>query len=133
MVNWFYDAGMSGDGPVSDSPGSTAILVRINSNGVRTAIVDSADRFARKMLTAELRILVLARSPGPEATHAWRSGAGPPGHLDLARRPHRPAEICRTVRAWPPEGEGQAVLGCSGQPLGRGGISHAAAPDGLTG
>jgi DNA invertase Pin-like site-specific DNA recombinase len=59
VVEWFYDAGISGDAPVSDRPGFTAMLDRIDSNGVRTVIVESADRFARKMLTAELGILLL--------------------------------------------------------------------------
>jgi len=59
VVDWFYDAGMSGDAPVSDGPGFTAMLDRSVSNGVRTVIVESADRFARKMLTAELGILLL--------------------------------------------------------------------------
>ena len=59
IVEWFYDAGISGDVPVSDRPGFTAMLDRIDGNGVRTVIVESADRFARKMLTAELGILLL--------------------------------------------------------------------------
>ena len=59
VVEWFYDGGISGDVPVSDRPGFTAMLDRIDGNGVRTVIVESADRFARKMLTAELGILLL--------------------------------------------------------------------------
>ena len=59
VVDWFYDAGVSGDVQVSERPGFTAMLDRIDSNGVRTVIVESADRFARKMLTAELGILLL--------------------------------------------------------------------------
>jgi DNA invertase Pin-like site-specific DNA recombinase len=59
VVEWFYDAGVSGDVEVSDRPGFTAMLDRIDGDGVRTVIVESADRFARKMLTAELGILLL--------------------------------------------------------------------------
>src|SRR5262249_21842131 len=59
VVEWFYDAGISGDLPVSERPGFTAMLDHIDGNGVRTVIVESADRFARKMLTAELGILLL--------------------------------------------------------------------------
>jgi DNA invertase Pin-like site-specific DNA recombinase len=59
ITDWFYDAGVSGDVEVSERPGFTAMLDRIDSNGVRTVIVESADRFARKMLTAELGILLL--------------------------------------------------------------------------
>jgi len=60
VVDWFYDAGISGDVPVSDRPGFTAMLDRIDGNGVRTVVVESADRFARKLLTAELGILLLS-------------------------------------------------------------------------
>jgi DNA invertase Pin-like site-specific DNA recombinase len=59
IVEWFYDAGISGDVPVNERPGFTALLDRIDGNGVRTVIVESADRFARKMLTAELGLLLL--------------------------------------------------------------------------
>src|SRR5262249_42778761 len=59
VVEWFYDAGISGDLPVSERPGFTAMLDHIDGNSVRTVIVESADRFARKMLTAELGILLL--------------------------------------------------------------------------
>jgi DNA invertase Pin-like site-specific DNA recombinase len=57
--DWFYDAGISGDVPVQDRPGFNAMLDRIDGNGVRTVVVESADRFARKMLTAELGVLLL--------------------------------------------------------------------------
>jgi DNA invertase Pin-like site-specific DNA recombinase len=60
VVDWFYDAGVSGDVPVQDRPGFNAMLDRIDGNGVRTVLVESTDRFARKMLTAELGILLLA-------------------------------------------------------------------------
>lgn len=59
VVDWFYDAGVSGDVPVSDRPAFGAMLDRIEGNGVRTVIVESADRFSRKMLTAELGIMAL--------------------------------------------------------------------------
>ena len=59
ITDWFYDAGVSGDVEVSERLGFTAMLDRIEGNGVRTVIVESADRFARKMLTAELGILLL--------------------------------------------------------------------------
>jgi DNA invertase Pin-like site-specific DNA recombinase len=59
IVKWFADPGVSGDVEVSERPGFTAMLDRIDGDGVRTVIVESADRFARKMLTAELGILLL--------------------------------------------------------------------------
>lgn len=59
VVEWFYDAAVSGDDLIEHRPGFTALLDRIDGNGVRTVFVESADRFARKMLTAELGILLL--------------------------------------------------------------------------
>jgi DNA invertase Pin-like site-specific DNA recombinase len=59
IVDCYYDAGISGDMPVHERPGFTALLDRVDSNGVRTVIVESADRSARKMLVAELGILLL--------------------------------------------------------------------------
>jgi DNA invertase Pin-like site-specific DNA recombinase len=59
VVDWFYDAGISDDVPVSDRPSFNAMLDRIDGNGVHTVIVERADRFARKVLTAELGILLL--------------------------------------------------------------------------
>src|ERR1700759_531866 len=56
IVDWFSDAAVSGDIEVSDRPGFAAMLDRIDGNGVRMVLVESADRFARKMLTAELGI-----------------------------------------------------------------------------
>jgi DNA invertase Pin-like site-specific DNA recombinase len=59
IVDWFYDAGISGDVDILDRAGFVAMLDRIEANHVRLVIVESADRFARKMLTAELGILAL--------------------------------------------------------------------------
>lgn len=59
IVDWYYDAGVTGDMPVTDRPGFNAMLDRIDGNHVRTVFVENADRFARKMLTAELGILLL--------------------------------------------------------------------------
>jgi DNA invertase Pin-like site-specific DNA recombinase len=59
IVDWYYDAAVSGEVEISDRPGFNALLDRIDGNGVRTVFVESADRFARKMLTAELGIVLL--------------------------------------------------------------------------
>ena len=59
VVDWFYDAGISGDVEVSDRTGFSGLLDRIDGNGIRVVIVELADRFARKMLTAERGILLL--------------------------------------------------------------------------
>ena len=59
IVDWFYDAGVSGEVEIADRTGFAEMLDRIEGNGVRTVFVESADRFARKMLTAELGIVLL--------------------------------------------------------------------------
>jgi hypothetical protein len=48
IVDWFYDAAVKG----AARPGFAAMLDRIASNGVRTIVVESPDRFARDPLPA---------------------------------------------------------------------------------
>src|SRR3954464_8594930 len=59
VVDEFYDAAIGGEDDLSDRPGFSALLDRIESNGVRTVIVEDASRFARKVLTQELGIVAL--------------------------------------------------------------------------
>jgi DNA invertase Pin-like site-specific DNA recombinase len=49
IVDGFYDAAVRGADPVTARPGFSAMLDRIASNGVRTIIVESPDRFARDL------------------------------------------------------------------------------------
>ena len=49
IVDWFYDAAVRGADPVTARPGFSAMLDRIDGNGVRTIIVESPDRFARDL------------------------------------------------------------------------------------
>ena len=53
IVDWIYDAAVSGADPIGDRPGFKAMLDRIAGNGVRCIIVESPDRFARD-LTVQL-------------------------------------------------------------------------------
>jgi DNA invertase Pin-like site-specific DNA recombinase len=53
IVDWIYDAAVSGADPIAERPGFKAMLDRIAGNGVRTIIVESPDRFARD-LTVQL-------------------------------------------------------------------------------
>jgi DNA invertase Pin-like site-specific DNA recombinase len=46
IVDWFYDAGVSGEVEIADRTGFAEMLDRIDGNGVRTVFVESADRFA---------------------------------------------------------------------------------------
>jgi DNA invertase Pin-like site-specific DNA recombinase len=61
IVEWFCDPAVSGDDPVEDRAGFAAMLDRIEGNGVRLVLVDDASRFARKMLVAELGIMLMIR------------------------------------------------------------------------
>src|SRR5213076_880456 len=53
IADEFYDAAVCGADPIAERPGFKAMLDRIASNGVRTIIVESPDRFARD-LTVQL-------------------------------------------------------------------------------
>lgn len=47
--DWYYDPKVKGADPVTSRPGFASMLERIASNGVRTVIVESPDRFARDL------------------------------------------------------------------------------------
>jgi DNA invertase Pin-like site-specific DNA recombinase len=49
VVAEYYDPGVSGADPVTERPGFMAMLKDIASNGVRTILVESPDRFARDL------------------------------------------------------------------------------------
>jgi DNA invertase Pin-like site-specific DNA recombinase len=53
IVDWFYDAAVSGADAIAERRGFRAMLDRIAGNGVRSIIVESPDRFARD-LTVQL-------------------------------------------------------------------------------
>ncbi|WP_354097849.1 recombinase family protein [Bradyrhizobium sp. S3.2.12] len=59
LVGEFNDAAVSGADPIESRAGFTALLDRIESNGVRTVIVEDASRFARELMIQELGILAL--------------------------------------------------------------------------
>ena len=50
IVATFYDAAVSGADPVTDRPGFAEMLERLMSNGTRTIVVESPDRFARDLM-----------------------------------------------------------------------------------
>ena len=54
VVETFYDAAVSGADPVDTRPGFAAMLKRIEGNGVRTIIVETANRFARDLMVQEV-------------------------------------------------------------------------------
>ncbi len=61
IVDTYYDAAVSGADPIDARPGFSALLDRIEANGVRTVIVEDASRFARDLITQELGILSLIK------------------------------------------------------------------------
>src|SRR6476659_8735429 len=54
LVGEFYDPAVSGADPIETRPGFAAMLERIESNGVRTIIVETANRFARDLMVQEV-------------------------------------------------------------------------------
>jgi DNA invertase Pin-like site-specific DNA recombinase len=50
----FYDAAVSGADHIQDRAGFAAMLKRIEGNGIRTIIVETASRFARDLMVQEV-------------------------------------------------------------------------------
>jgi DNA invertase Pin-like site-specific DNA recombinase len=59
VVGDFYDSAVSGADAIEDRPGFAALLDRIETNGVRTVIVEDVSRFAREMKAHVLGIALL--------------------------------------------------------------------------
>jgi DNA invertase Pin-like site-specific DNA recombinase len=59
VADEFYDAAVSGTDAIEARPGFSALLDRIEGNGVRTVLVEDASRLARSVLVQELAILAL--------------------------------------------------------------------------
>src|SRR6516164_4441946 len=59
IVDWFYDAAVSGADPIETRPGFTALLARIAGNGARTIVVETANRFARDLMVQEVGFAML--------------------------------------------------------------------------
>ena len=54
IVGTYYDLAVSGTDPIDARPGMMALLDAVLSNGTRTIIVESPDRFARDAVVQEL-------------------------------------------------------------------------------
>jgi DNA invertase Pin-like site-specific DNA recombinase len=54
LVDWFNDPAVSGADPIESRPGFAALLTRIAGNGVRTILVETANRFARDLMVQEV-------------------------------------------------------------------------------
>jgi DNA invertase Pin-like site-specific DNA recombinase len=59
LVDEFSDMAVKGTDPIEARPGFSALLDRIEGNGVRVVIVEDASRLARSLITQELGILAL--------------------------------------------------------------------------
>jgi DNA invertase Pin-like site-specific DNA recombinase len=59
LVAEFTDQVVRGADPIEARPGFSALLDRIEGNGVRTVIVEDASRFARELITQELGLIAL--------------------------------------------------------------------------
>jgi DNA invertase Pin-like site-specific DNA recombinase len=59
VINWFADEAISGGDPIDARPGFSAALARIAGNGVRTIIVETANRFARDLMVQEVGFAML--------------------------------------------------------------------------
>src|SRR6266852_4876687 len=55
----FYDQDVSGADPIESRLGFSALLDRIESDGVRTVVVEDASRFARQLIVQEAGIIAL--------------------------------------------------------------------------
>ena len=58
-MDWFADAAVSGADRIETRPGFTAALARIAGNGVRTIVVETANRFARDLMVQEVGFAML--------------------------------------------------------------------------
>lgn len=54
LLEEFSDLGVSGTTELADRPGLAALLDRLESNGVRTVVVERADRLARDLMVQEV-------------------------------------------------------------------------------
>ena len=61
IVAEYYDAAVAGADPVETRPGFAAMLQRIAANGVRTIIVETANRFARDLMVQEVGYAMLRK------------------------------------------------------------------------
>ena len=69
IVQEFRDEGVSGTNELADRPGLSALVDRLESNGVRTVLVETASRLARDLMISEV-ILARFRSAGVQVIEA---------------------------------------------------------------
>jgi len=115
IVATYYDEAISGADPLDSRPGFTAMLERIAGNGVRTIIVEMANRFARDLIVQEtgyerLKGLVTlsaqyARGFGSPVLGGYVCGLAPRGECIGSEEP-------MSRSAGELTGNGEDVVGC---------------------
>lgn len=60
--DWYYDAAVRGADSIDAREGFVAMLARIQGNGVRTIIVETANRFARDLMVQEVGFDMLRKA-----------------------------------------------------------------------
>jgi DNA invertase Pin-like site-specific DNA recombinase len=88
IVETFYDAAVSGADAVNDRPGFVQMLERLLSNGARTILVESPDRFARDLMV-QLAGHDMLKAKGISLIAARRADVLHRGYTD--RRPGAPS------------------------------------------
>ncbi len=53
IIDWYYDVAVSGADRIEERPGFADLLERLEGNGVKTIIVETANRFARDLVVQE--------------------------------------------------------------------------------
>jgi DNA invertase Pin-like site-specific DNA recombinase len=61
IIGSYYDAAIKGSDPVETRPGFASLLEAIEANGTTTIIVETANRFARDLMTQEVGFAMLQK------------------------------------------------------------------------
>jgi DNA invertase Pin-like site-specific DNA recombinase len=61
IVEWFNDPAVSGADPIESRPGFSALLDRVENNGLKVVLVEDSSRFARDLIAQELGLLMLIK------------------------------------------------------------------------
>ena len=59
IVGEFRDPGISGKDPIDTRAGFSALLDRIEENGIRTVLIEDVSRFARDLIVQELGVVLM--------------------------------------------------------------------------
>jgi DNA invertase Pin-like site-specific DNA recombinase len=70
VLEWYRDEGISGKTELENRPGLAACLERIENNGVKLMLVESADRLARDAMVAEIIVRQFQKTGGTIITAA---------------------------------------------------------------